>query len=308
MSANFWPWLQDKLVKVAKKLKKNNVAVDVVAFGSEETNGDKLESFINAVNSGDNSHLITVPAGTILSDILFGSPIFQIDGGAGYGAAPGADSAVAGGDAFEFGVDPNMDPELAMALRVSMQEERARQEAANAAAASADGTTGEAGLQPDILNRCISQNPWLHALFAWNMASMCSSCQLHVTATTLLVMIIYSMCAACTGPSAGAAGESDKAVAPAAPADEATPMDEDALLQQALAMSMQARSLSFPGMPLSRALIRLSKCIRILEWHPDSAASLRVGGQCSCSRGCIHECSAVCCGPRSQQRHRHSHV
>lgn len=135
--------LQDKLVKVAKKLKKNNVAVDVVAFGSEESNEDKLEAFVTAVNSGENSHLVTVPAGTILSDVLFGSPIFQIDGGAGYGAAAGAAGAEAG-EGFEFGVDPNMDPELAMALRVSMQEERARQEAAAAAAAQAAG--GAAGL------------------------------------------------------------------------------------------------------------------------------------------------------------------
>lgn len=29
---------------------------------------------------------------------------------------------------FEFGVDPNEDPELALALRVSMEEQRARQE------------------------------------------------------------------------------------------------------------------------------------------------------------------------------------
>ncbi len=69
--------MQDKLVKVGRKLKKNNVAVDVVAFGSEDTNGDKLEALIEAVNSDDNSHLVSVPAGTILSDILFGSPIFQ---------------------------------------------------------------------------------------------------------------------------------------------------------------------------------------------------------------------------------------
>lgn len=27
---------QDKLVKIAKKLKKNNVAVDIVSFGAEE--------------------------------------------------------------------------------------------------------------------------------------------------------------------------------------------------------------------------------------------------------------------------------
>lgn len=30
---------------------------------------------------------------------------------------------------YEFGVDPNEDPELALALRVSMEEQRARQEA-----------------------------------------------------------------------------------------------------------------------------------------------------------------------------------
>lgn len=29
---------QDKLVKIAKKLKKNNVAVDIVSFGAEEEN------------------------------------------------------------------------------------------------------------------------------------------------------------------------------------------------------------------------------------------------------------------------------
>ena len=34
-----------------------------------------------------------------------------------------------GGGGFEFGVDPNDDPELALALRVSMEEQRARQQA-----------------------------------------------------------------------------------------------------------------------------------------------------------------------------------
>ena len=67
-------------MKVGKKLKKNNVAVDIVSFGSEELNAEKLEAFVAAVNSGDNSHLVTVPAGTILADMLFGTPIFQTDG------------------------------------------------------------------------------------------------------------------------------------------------------------------------------------------------------------------------------------
>lgn len=135
---------QDMLVKIGKKLKKNNVALDVVSFGHDDANAEKLEAFVAAVDSNENSHLVTVPAGTILSDMLFGSPIFHPDGTAGYGggAAGGAGGADgAGGDGFDF-VDPNIDPELALALRVSLEEERARQ---NAAAAAAQGGEGDAG-------------------------------------------------------------------------------------------------------------------------------------------------------------------
>ena len=54
-----------------------------------------MTAFIEAVNSSDNnSHLVTVPAGTILSDQLFGSPIYQHDGGAGYAAGPGGAAEV----------------------------------------------------------------------------------------------------------------------------------------------------------------------------------------------------------------------
>jgi 26S proteasome regulatory subunit N10 len=42
------------LVRLAKKLKKNNVAVDIINFGEEATNTSKLEAFIGAVNSNDN--------------------------------------------------------------------------------------------------------------------------------------------------------------------------------------------------------------------------------------------------------------
>jgi len=69
---------QDALVKIAKKLKKNNVAVDVVSFGHEAENEDKLSAFHAAINSNDNSHLVTVPPGPVLSDVLIGSPIFQV--------------------------------------------------------------------------------------------------------------------------------------------------------------------------------------------------------------------------------------
>ncbi|KAL4423804.1 hypothetical protein ABPG75_001105 [Micractinium tetrahymenae] len=183
---------KDALVKIAKKLKKNNVAVDIVSFGCEAENGEKLEAFHGAVNSNDNSHLVTVPPGTILSDMLFGTPIFMEEGagGGGGGAAEGGAPAprsnvVDGFDYGELGVDPTLDPELALALRVSMEEERARQAAAAAAAAQQAG-----------------------------------------------------------GEGAGAGGEGAAAEQAPAAAGEAEgmaidAMDEDALLQQALALSMQ---------------------------------------------------------------------
>lgn len=114
------------LTKLGKKLKKNNVAVDIVNFGEHEANTSKLEAFTEAVNNSDNSHLLTVTPGPhILSDALISSAIVQGEDGAPAGLAG------SGGGAFEFGVDPNLDPELALALRISMEEERARQGASD---------------------------------------------------------------------------------------------------------------------------------------------------------------------------------
>ncbi|KAF5100016.1 hypothetical protein DV451_002723 [Geotrichum candidum] len=113
-----------ELVKLAKKMKKNNVAVDFINFGEEAENTEKLEKFIEGVNSSDNSHLVTIPPGPhLLSDVLLTSPIINENGGLG-GEDVGGDA----NDLFEFGVDPSADPELVLALRMSMEEEKARQE------------------------------------------------------------------------------------------------------------------------------------------------------------------------------------
>ncbi|CAO3569614.1 unnamed protein product [Mortierella alpina] len=123
------------LVKLAKKLKKNNIAVDIVNFGEEAENTTKLEAFVAAVNNNDNSNLVTVPPGPhLLSDILVSSAIVAGEDG----SAPAYVSS--GGGSYEFGVDPNLDPELALALRISLEEERARQESASGGAKQPDGS------------------------------------------------------------------------------------------------------------------------------------------------------------------------
>jgi 26S proteasome regulatory subunit N10 len=45
---------EKSLVRLAKKLKKNNVAVDVVSFGEEELNDPLLRTFVDTLNSSDN--------------------------------------------------------------------------------------------------------------------------------------------------------------------------------------------------------------------------------------------------------------
>ncbi|KAI8811773.1 hypothetical protein BJ742DRAFT_768813 [Cladochytrium replicatum] len=100
---------------------------DTVNFGEGTQSTAKPEAFINAVNSNDNSHLVTIPPGQhILSDMLISSPIISGEDG----APPG----FAAGGGFEFGMDPTLDPYLAQALRISFEEERAHQEAAARAA------------------------------------------------------------------------------------------------------------------------------------------------------------------------------
>eukprot|EP00615_Pteridomonas_danica_P006685 CAMPEP_0114340674 /NCGR_PEP_ID=MMETSP0101-20121206/8532_1 /TAXON_ID=38822 ORGANISM="Pteridomonas danica, Strain PT" /NCGR_SAMPLE_ID=MMETSP0101 /ASSEMBLY_ACC=CAM_ASM_000211 /LENGTH=405 /DNA_ID=CAMNT_0001474011 /DNA_START=190 /DNA_END=1407 /DNA_ORIENTATION=- len=127
------------LKKVAGNLKKNNIAVDVICLGEVDENREKLELFVSTVDKDRNSNLVTIPTGCTPSDVLVASPV--ISEGAGMGMPTGGfgddgpipasagGPAPGGGGMDDFGgVDPNMDPELAMALRVSMEEERARQE------------------------------------------------------------------------------------------------------------------------------------------------------------------------------------
>ncbi|XP_023553520.1 26S proteasome non-ATPase regulatory subunit 4 homolog [Cucurbita pepo subsp. pepo] len=138
------------LETIGKKLKKNNVALDIIDFGEEDDGKpEKLEALLSAVNSNDSSHIVHVPSGpNALSDVLISTPIFTGDGEGGSGFAAAAAAASAGGAGFDFGVDPNLDPELALALRVSMEEERARQETAAKKAAEETSKQEKGEAQP----------------------------------------------------------------------------------------------------------------------------------------------------------------
>jgi len=98
-----------ELGKLARKLKKEKVNVDIICFGEENGGTDVLASFITTLNGkeGTGSHLVTIPPGPHLADALISSPVIQGEDGTG------AVGLGAGG--FEF-VDPNEDPELALVM------------------------------------------------------------------------------------------------------------------------------------------------------------------------------------------------
>lgn len=141
---------EKELIKLAKKCKKNNVSVDFVAFGDAQESATRgvLEKFIEAVggNAGEGNHLAVIPPGTgLLSDSLITTPIVGMGGDVGGGSGmEGVESGGAGGDnGFEFGIDPATDPELAMALRMSMEEEQNRLERERRAREEAERGNGD---------------------------------------------------------------------------------------------------------------------------------------------------------------------
>ena len=122
---------EKSLEKLAKKMKKNNVSIDFIAFGDlDPENTQKLEAFHENIKGGESSHLAIIPPGpNLLSDHLVTTPILGGDGtGARAGEGAGGEGGETGSGGFEFGVDPSTDPELALALRMSFEEEKARLE------------------------------------------------------------------------------------------------------------------------------------------------------------------------------------
>lgn len=142
---------EKNLIKLAKKMKKSGISIDIIAFGelSDDTTR-KLQAFSDNVQSAEGSYLATIsPSANLLSDSLITTPILGGDGtsnaGGGGGSGEGGASGGSGGNDFEFGVDPSVDPELALALRMSFEEEKARQEKEKK---TKEATEGKSELEP----------------------------------------------------------------------------------------------------------------------------------------------------------------
>ena len=84
---------KENLVQIGKKLRKYNVAVDIISFGNVEENKESLNTLLNEVNNSNNSSILEVEIGSNIVDALFTSSIIgannvEQDNVGGQGANP----------------------------------------------------------------------------------------------------------------------------------------------------------------------------------------------------------------------------
>lgn len=165
---------EKELETLAKKLRKDDVAVDVVSFGVPE-NVDLLSGFVSKVNKQENSFFINIEEGSNLIGVLMDTRVFT-----GPDVIPTGDAAgmaMPGGAGMGFTVDPNADPDLQMALRLSMEEEWQRQAAAAAATGGAapDGPAGAGSTAPAAPSQSAPPSSATSAPSPTNVAEMVMS-------------------------------------------------------------------------------------------------------------------------------------
>ena len=114
---------------LAKSFKKNNIALDVVHFTHLASSPTHLflDELVTVANHSDNGHILhLIPSDGNLSDKVLQSKILSGSGSSQAGTG-GSDANSA--DPFG-GIDPELDPELALALKMSLEEEQARLQSA----------------------------------------------------------------------------------------------------------------------------------------------------------------------------------
>lgn len=67
----------DEMVLLGKKLKKNNVAIDIISFGNTDINHEALNQLYSNANNSNNSSLLEVENDQYIVELLFTSPILN---------------------------------------------------------------------------------------------------------------------------------------------------------------------------------------------------------------------------------------
>ena len=135
----------EQLIAIGKKLKKYNVAIDIISFGHVEENRELLNTLLKEVNNSNNSSMLEVPLGAYIMDTLFSSPIL---GNNAPGMDQGFGNAGAGNDQGMGGLS-SFDRDVNLAIQMSLQENQNQQNNQNNINAAAEKKKTEEELEEE---------------------------------------------------------------------------------------------------------------------------------------------------------------
>jgi 26S proteasome regulatory subunit N10 len=113
----------EEMVQTAKKLKKYNIAVDIISFGNVDENREHLQQFYNNVNNANNSSVQEVPVGFNIMDVLFSSAIFN-EGGYDVPVENVAQNTGSNQGARSGGGMSQFERDMHLAIQQSLEEEK----------------------------------------------------------------------------------------------------------------------------------------------------------------------------------------
>ena len=115
---------KDNLIQIGRKLKKYNVALDIISFGNVDKNRELLNILYKEVNNCNNSYLLEVPIGLFITDSLLNSPIMNKNQ-TGYDQLGKGETGDAPGNNQSMGLS-QFEQDMSMALQMSLEETQKR--------------------------------------------------------------------------------------------------------------------------------------------------------------------------------------
>ncbi|EDO06180.1 26S proteasome regulatory subunit RPN10 domain protein [Babesia bovis T2Bo] len=169
---------------VGKLLKKNNVILDIINMCNDIETERKLILLHEAVNNNDMSHYLNCKPGSdmLLSEIILNSAIMQ-------GGSDSNSSVRYSSNLNELDVDPELDPQLYMALRMSLEQEEERLQRESTPALPEDSNTETMLTMADLENE-IKDMAGLEVVPLPRVMEMLMTCEGN---SELLESLIYSL-------------------------------------------------------------------------------------------------------------------
>ena len=152
----------EEVVQTGKKLKKYNIAVDIISYGHVDENREVLNQFLSQVNNANNSSILEVPVGFFIMDSLFTSPIMtdayempnesnDVSSNNNQGGSNGQ-ANVSGGLGQNVGGISQFEKDMNLAIQNSLDEDAKRAAAANNKNDKSTTETKDAGQTEGIKN------------------------------------------------------------------------------------------------------------------------------------------------------------